>query len=314
MPSAVQKIGPASMEPARGTPDGRYADWNEFRSTSPAVQKHLMELATRPLPDLQDEDLVPIPGEAPDAEQVLGPPLASISVSGDNWWANRIVGWFFFFGPCLGILAGISLISLGGGGPDDGAGLVFVSLIYGLPFMCLGAWLSFFRRLRLPTTIWVCEGGLLRKRGRTFRICTWEDIDDFHISEETARPYYYITIQGKETEIALANHFGATRLMDYIEIKLSTAKLLPMLQRLYAGEGLKFYSVTLDRGGFAGPRFYVEWSEVDVVEADSLYINVIDSDSRRHRVRQRDVSFPLLLITLANIMMGETDNLGSATD
>ncbi len=286
-----------------------YADWDDFRANAPTVQRELMELATRPLPDLHDAVRRPLPADSPDAVEQFGEPLATIHVPGEGW-VSLAVGWFFFLGPLAAFLACGIMSFMAPPRGDDIAAMVFMGLFYGGPFMMLGTWLVFFRGKRRPITLWIFENGLLRKRGGRFHACAWEAVDDFQVNQETGRPYFVVTVQGKTTETSPALDPSVGPLMDYVEIKLSTAKFLPTLRRLFDGESVKFGEVMLDRAGLTAPRFYAQWSDIDRVDADLKYFFV----GQRHRqdwyqVRYRDVSFPLLLLAVAHVMIAEEKRL-----
>src|ERR1022692_4755808 len=67
----VEKPVSASINAAVELPE-RYASWEEFRSLSPAIQRELMNLAMRPMPDMRRMTREPLPADVPEATDRLG--------------------------------------------------------------------------------------------------------------------------------------------------------------------------------------------------------------------------------------------------
>lgn len=74
MPEPIEKRREPSM--------GNYASWDEFRLTSPAIERERMTLAMRPVPDLRGVIVLPLPENVPAAMDSWGRPLATLSVPG----------------------------------------------------------------------------------------------------------------------------------------------------------------------------------------------------------------------------------------
>src|SRR5437879_5039845 len=64
-PEPYEERSPGDAQPIE-LPE-RYASWEEFRSMSPAVQREMMRLAARALPDLRGIKPLPIPDDLRDA-------------------------------------------------------------------------------------------------------------------------------------------------------------------------------------------------------------------------------------------------------
>jgi hypothetical protein len=108
VPASSQAIQPETAIDKRSNdalsypiPMGIWTSWGEFRSNSPAVQRELMHLATRPLPDLRTIRPLPLPDDAPDDIDSLAEALGTITIAGDQrLWTHRVL-CSLFLGPGL---------------------------------------------------------------------------------------------------------------------------------------------------------------------------------------------------------------------
>lgn len=98
--------------------------------------------------------------------------------------------------------------------------------------------------------------------------------------------------------------------MELIEIKLSTNVFLLTLRRIFDGERVRFGSVELDRAGFTAPRYFAPRSEVVRVMSDPTHLH---GDCREqpdyHSIRYRTVSFPLLVLAIARVLIEDEGRL-----
>ena len=76
-----------------------YSSWEDFRANSPAVQRQLVELATR-LPDLQHAEYWQPPDKASAQISELGELLATLRKPGEYRTLHIAIGW------CLIIVGG----------------------------------------------------------------------------------------------------------------------------------------------------------------------------------------------------------------
>src|SRR5207248_2470864 len=80
-PAAYEERPPGEVRPIE--PPERYANWDEFRMLSPAVQKVWLDLATKPLPDLREARLLSLPTDFPAEANEFSEPIASLTTQGD---------------------------------------------------------------------------------------------------------------------------------------------------------------------------------------------------------------------------------------
>ena len=120
-----------------------YSDWDEFRNTSPAVQRELMEMIARPLPDLRRNVVQPLPEDTPAEVDAWSNPLGSLMIPGESWFSHHI--------GCLALEGiGFLMIACGILGPFHIAGNsleVFVVVCFN--FLCGGLYVYWGWRIYL---------------------------------------------------------------------------------------------------------------------------------------------------------------------
>ena len=307
----------ATPEPPRDC----YASWEDFRATSPVVQRALLDLATRVLPDLRGMERARLPENLPDAADGLGRPLGSVTLSSDS-----------DSGP--GSTLDIRQIILGAGFLCVALPLIALfernylprtalAVIAGVGVLLLG-WYACVRRpakaMRWRTNLfrplqsvhlWVCEHGIVWQQGIEIAGCRWEDIEDFRMSVDIRQPRYTIVPRPEVTlALSLSDSAWVMPLAECIQIKIASTQLLPRLRRIVAGERVPFGAVVLDRQRFTGPDFAAQWSDIVRVMADptSLFIDRRDQAEWRW-IRYGDVSHALLVPLIAQILIEEAKRL-----
>lgn len=281
----------------------RYASWEEFRSNSPVVQHHLAQFATRPLPDMRAADWFPIPDAALLNAEALGRPVASFTLPGESPWFG--IGLVLpVCGVGLGTLCAIALIA------EPGFNELPAMAFFSILLAGLGTWLAFFRPLRLPVTLWVCENGILRQSGKQFHGCLWDEVSDFQVDQQYRLPRFRIRIRDQDAEFGTGRNPAILPIMEYIETKLSAAQFLPELKHIFEGECVAFGQVALDRAGFRGLRFFAYWSEIERVVSDPEFMFVIRrGQADWDKVRYGEVSFPALVLAISHVMIEEEKHL-----
>ncbi len=289
-----------------------YANWEEFRSSSPAIQRELLNLATKPLPDLRRISTLPLPEETPAEIDGWSKPLGTLSVPGETWLSNRAAG---------GMMIGIGLLivamsfvvfflppELMEPGRRDPPRPVQAVVIMVVGVICtgLGVRFTFFRQPKLSLALWIFEEGLFMRRGGQSTVARFEEVVGYEVSNHTGRPLFWLTIDEEAPIVLSVGHCPeVVPLMEYIEIRMAAAQLLPRLKAIWDGERAQFGVVALDKTGFHGPKFFAPWAEVRKVVPDerSLFVDC----GRREWValRYRDVAFPHLVMAIAHVLIDE---------
>ena len=306
---------PADLDP----PAGNYASWDEFRILSPAVQLERMALATRALPDLHGMEPAPIPECVANTDDDLGCPIASLILAegcprSGMLTAQRIL-YLAILGASILLIAvlerhGFRLTAIGVGIGVGGLAIALWSASLYAPFQKM-RWHADLGHAFQPTNLWLFENGILWQHGAQDSRCRWEDIEEFEVNRDGTQPRYRIAPRRDVAmELSLACTPAIVPLAEYMEIKITSAQLLPKLRRIVAGERVRFGVVVLDAAGFASPNFAAPWSELIRVIADRSNIFV---DRRGqpawHAIPYHDVSCPLLVCALAHILIADAQRL-----
>lgn len=324
MRDAIQ-VGPQpEYLPAIGRPDpnpplDNYSSWDDFRSTSPALQRALIDLATKVLPDLRGMKPMDIPEDAPDTDDELGCPLASMTLTDESPSRGTFKIRRAIFGCSLGmaillsafleryfmrtaaITVGITASALGIG--------CWIASRYG-PFKNMW-WHGDLGHAFQSPTLWLFEGGMLWQQGVEFGRWRWEDIEEFDVSPDRGQPRYRI-VPSRECamELSLACSPAIMPLAEYMEVKIASAQLLPKLRRIVQGERVRLGALLLDAQGITGPGYTAPWSEVVRVVADQASILVDRRDQPEwHPIPYQDVSCPLLVLALSAILIEDAGRL-----
>lgn len=287
-----------------------YADWHDFRSNSPAVQRELLHLASRPMPDLRSMDPLPLPEDAPAELDAWGPPLGTIELATDRQHF-QILGWSLL-GVGILVLLGVAFTAFRmvhdhRRGDGDSIPMILTLGLFGFSFVGFGFYAVGVRGLARPTVLWIFEEGVYLQRHDRTRAARWQEIYDFEIINEPGRLTYWLTIEhGLSVRISIANAPELIPLMEYVEVRLSGAQFLHRLKALWDGDREDFGVVSLDRHGFSGPRFFAPWSEIRRVISDSRHL-FVDWAGKRDWVPFpcEDVSFPYLVIALSSVLIDE---------
>jgi len=293
----------------------KYADWDEFRSTSPAVQRELLHMASRALPDLRSIMPQPVPVDAPEEVERWGRPLGTIDVSrqtGQHW---LILGWLMVG---LGLLIGAgSAIAIGstlnpppgqaGRRLNSNATSYYVLLGLSVVSVAGGGYLAFVQSRRLPTILWLFEEGIYAQHHTESSAFRWEEILDFEVLTRRGSPVYWLRFTRTFTvRISVGSYFETMPLMEYLEIRLCSSQFLHRLKDIWECKRERFGALLLDRAGIEGPRFSAPWSEVRRVITDSKKV-FVDWSQRTDwvPVPYQDVSFPYLVIALSSVLIDE---------
>ena len=286
----------------------RWSSWEEFRSTSPAVQRELLALVSRPLPDMRHMRVQKLPADLPADLDGWGKPLGTIEVPGDRHTElARYINCILFGGGGLAMIA-LGLWTKRHHRPGDEE-LTLVWFMYGAIGLFIGVaiWFMTMRKTALGSTLWIFEEGIyVHRYGRT-KVAPWTDIQEFEASMATGRPVYWLTF-AHDLSVAISVNFTpeVTPLMEYIEIRLAAAQLLRRLEAIWEGQSQRFGIVTLDPGGITAPRLFAPWAEVRRVVSDAQHL-FIDwaGASEWVPLRYRDVSFPYLVMAISHVMIDE---------
>jgi hypothetical protein len=316
-PEATTDRAAANAERDRDQPAGSYSSWDEFRLTSPAVQRGMMALVTEALPDLRRIKVLPLPEDAPRELEDWSEPLGTLNIPGDTQVVKilgiaflSVVGLLMFaFLPGMMCVAAIEGPNPNAGAPGDVVALIPSLFLYpfggAVCFFC--AWWTYRRPPSLSLTLWFFEEGLFLRRGGQSAVARYHEVKAFETSYETGRPLFWITLEDEAPIVLSVGHCPEViPLMEYIEIRMASAQLLPRLKRIWEGECERFGVVSLDRTHFHGPEFDLRWDKVRRVVDDVKHL-LVGLKGRRERleVRYRDVAFPHLVMAIAHILIDE---------
>jgi hypothetical protein len=297
----IEKPATAAMNATIELPE-RYASWEEFRSLSPAIQREMMSLATRAMPDMRRMKRAPLPADMPTAVDGLGRPLGSVSVPGDGM--NKAGTWFICGGGLLLSIVGLAMFLIGvPRSRGESIGLIICGIFVAL----YGAAVRFSKTNQVTSTLWVFEEGLfLRQFGRSMA-ARWDEVRDFEKSAATGRPLFWINVANDmAVAISVGHSPQVVALMEFVEIRLSSAQLVRRLQNIWEGRRERFGSVILDRHGVQGPQFFAPWPDVRrvIFDANSLFVDWAGVENWSP-IRYADVSFPYLVMAIAQVMIEE---------
>jgi hypothetical protein len=285
-----------------------WSSWEEFRANSPAVQREMMQLVGRPLPDLRAMKVLPLPEDLPAEMDRWGRPLGTIQIPGDSGGplTRYLVSCFFFFGG-LALLAIGVLLFIFDDDPRKASSEVVIG--YGVFGVFVGGLVAWFGPAapKFPATLWIFEEGVyLSCYGRS-KVSPWAEIQDFEASMATGRPLYWLTL-AHDLSVAISVNFSpeVVPLMEYVEMRLSATQFMRRVEAIWDGRPQHFGVVTLDRIGFKGPDCFVPWAEVRRVVSDAQNLFVDWSRSADWvPVRYRDVSFPYLVMAISHVLIEE---------
>lgn len=292
-----------------------YANWTDFRGTSPAIQRELIDLAGRPLPDIRQLNRVPLPDDIPSSADELGLPLAFVTMPGENRLVSHM-GGLLVLALCISFSVLVVLDENIRRGPHGIAGgeITFFGaiIIFGLAF---SMWNSFLRKPHLSVDCWILQNGIVCRKGRELKARRWEDIEGFRVLDAGAFLRVRLILDaGFWFNLSSKADPSVIPVLEFIETKLTATQLVPILRRIFDGERLAFGVVQLDRSGFTGKRFYSPWSEIAKVVSDNanLYVD-IRGRSSWSMIPYEDISFPLLVMAISHVMIADDRRLNPST-
>ncbi len=313
---AIQPAPQSEYQPAEVTkPDQPlgYSTWDDFRANSPAVQRELLALLSRPMPDVRSLEPLPVPEDAPRELDTWGRPIGTFALAADNrvlWWS--IGALLIAVGLLLHIGAGLT-IAANRQAPrqhvvrEDFDTKVVLVLLFGFVCIAVGAYSAFFRGVGAPTVVWIFEEGVFLHHQNQARLVRWEDIYDFETIAEAGRLVYRLTVEeGMAVNISVMHSPEVMPLVEYVEIRLCAAQFLHRLRAIWEGGREVFGIVTIDRQGLMTPRFFAAWPEVRRVVSDATHV-FVDWSQRPEWVplRREHVSLPSLLIAVSSVLVDE---------
>jgi hypothetical protein len=257
---------------------------------------------------LRKIEIQPIPDDAPQALESWSKPLGSVRIGSDVLY-QRVGGSSLM---AIGLLAtlcgfGATLVVLNMPFADFCAfACACISMFFGLIVLGVG-WRVFFRSPLLNFTAWIFEEGILLRRAGQSTATRWEEIDEFRVDGESGRFSYGLSLLDTEPIIvSMSQSPDIFPLMDYIEIRMASAQLLPRLKAIWDGDHERFGSVTLDREGFRVTKTFVLWSDVHyVIRLGNTLFFECHSRPQGISIRYRDVAFPYLVVALTRVLIAE---------
>jgi hypothetical protein len=242
------------------------------------------------------------PAYASEDTAELGELAATLHKPGENRRHRKTLGWGI-------ILAGSMLVALGWflRNPRDAEDLVGY-LLGASALMIIGVSYNFLRRRNPDVTYWFFENGVLMERAERLHVRRWDEVEAFQVNLKKGRAnYWMITVwQDVCVFIKADDAPAAPAIMRWVEAKLTSARFLPTLRRIHHGVRVPFGAMELDRTGCWGPGFSLLWLDIDAVVAGetSMIIEQRDQEAAE-QIRYRDVSFPSLMIAIANVLIEE---------
>jgi hypothetical protein len=299
-----------------------YADFDEFRSLSPAIHRELLHMASRALPDLRGVTPLPVPEEAPDDVTRWGRPLGTLDVAPSSSQHWVILGWMLV---CIGLLvaSGSALVIRSALNPPpgkaarrldkDGGPSYIVLLVLSVAAVGGGTFCLMGPAKRLPTMLWLFEEGVLLQHHSGLNVFRWDEILDFEIVSRRGGPVYWLRFTEAITvRVPVGCQLEMMPLMEYLEIRLSSSQFLSRLRKIFHGDRELFGILRLDRHGIDAARFSAPWSEIRrvITDAHKLYV---DWSQRRDWVPfpYDGVSFPYLVVALASVLIDEHKRIRS---
>ena len=315
--SALRATEPETWAPGQAAPGPvalpeTYANWDEFRTLSPALQGELIKLAVRALPDLREAELQTLPANLPPKVDEFGLPLATLTISGEKQALNFSIA-------ALATVIGLMFLVAGGFELSghrlqplmrDGVAAYSIMMLFGVVGIGFGAWHAFFRHPNLSITLWIFENGLFVQRGNEVEACGWEDVRDFRDADNVNPPIYTITTRGDcRLVLSAAQSPTIMPLAEYLKVKIASAQFLPKLERIFNGDPVKFGALWLDSTGIKGP-ITAHWSEIVRVVADetTLYVDCRGMDVWQ-QIPLRNIAFPSLLLAISHVMIEDAKRL-----
>ncbi len=240
---------PTAAPPAPDPPRGRYASWDDFRGNSPVLQRTLLDLATRVLPDMRNTPWARLPVDLPPEADELGVPLAAVLLAQSGTSAAKLVVQriillvLFLSAFTLAVLLQRHLLHIIRGGLFVAVTVLFLAVRFGL-----------LRARLLPSVrLWLFEDGILWQDGATVEACRFEDIDEFRAMRDGSQPRFtLVPRRGITLLLTLRSSVAILPLAEYIEIRMASAQLLPKLQRIVAGERVRFGALCARRARHRG--------------------------------------------------------------
>jgi hypothetical protein len=284
-----------------------YEDWDDFRAMSPAIQRELMKMASRALPDLRGVKPLPIPEEAPDETTQWGRPLATLQLSRNDAQFWNILGLVALFVGLMLTIASIAAIWSATKGFAEVKELS--ALVIGLPLLAVAhlavGIYAVVRGARLPTNLWLFESGLLMMSHRDARLIHWEDVLQFEVVGPDRRPIYVMRL-ADDIRVRIAADVAVMPILEYMEIRLCSSQFLYRLKEIWRHRPQRFGIIVLDHRGVGAPRFAAAWSAVRRVLVDSNRL-FVDWSKRPDWVPfpLSRVSFPHLILAIASVMIEE---------
>lgn len=163
----------------------------------------------------------------------------------------------------------------------------------------------------LAVTLWIFEEGLLMERGAELSAVPYEQVVDFQANRETGRPMFWLTLKDDvQIVLSVGNTPEIMPVMEYIEIRMAAAQLLPRLRSIWHGKAEEFGVLVLNRGGIEGPGFFAPWPEVRRVVDDGTTVFIDSADAPKWLdVHYRRVSFPSLVMAISHVLIEEHSRL-----
>lgn len=297
-----------------------YTDWEEFRSLSPAIQRELMHMAARPLPDLRAITPEPVPDDAPDLVTQWGRPLGTLDLSQGSFQHWLILG-ILLAGLGLFMHVGATMVLVQAhNAPQGKAARRFDNdtapgyiVLFSVGFFSFlgGLYCLVVRARQKPAALWLFENGVLLQHHTGLQMFHWDEILDFEVVKRRGQPIYRLRFtESIDARITVGSNFEIMPLMEYVEIRLSSSQFLQRLRRIFKGERETFGVLTFDKSGIEGPHFAAPWPEVRRVITDAKRV-FIDWSRRPDWVPipYEAVSFPYLVVALAAVLVDEHNRL-----
>jgi hypothetical protein len=285
-----------------------YADWDDFRSNSPAVRRALQDLLTRKLPNIDALGVEPVPREAALRTAQLGRhPLTLLRASGNArgvFYDLGVVMLLAIFVFMAVLLVRMDLHHF------DWRRVFSFCPVFAIAFaVFMGIWLLRSGRWH-ESAFWIFENGILQQHRGKFVACRWGDVQDFtweNLRDLQAQAVlvFRLGLYDEPATSITAQTMGAKAAADYIESKVTSARFLPTLRRIFEGETIRWGIFHVDRAGlYTHPERRVAWSNVTEVELHAVVVSLV-LDGRQKFFRYHDVPFPTLFAVIAQVLIAE---------
>jgi hypothetical protein len=286
-----------------------FTDWDEFRATSPAVQQELLELARRPMPDLRNVYLRPLPPDLPESMERWKRPLGTIEGGGERFVNIWTLGCLVSLGVALCVFVPTAARLMG---------VAFVPrevAVVGLAITGVSIWYFLARRHKPKYALWVFEEGIFwQGRWHNKGSTSWKDVQRFQVAVNpvTRMPIYWLTVADNiRFDIEIDRAPALIPLLEFMEIRLTASQLLPRLEKIYAGQSVGFGGVQLDRQGLTRGKFFAPWSQIERVlrDREQLFVHV-RGRADWLSIPYAGVSFPLVVMAIAHVLIAEETESG----